>query len=112
MDRLAHRRNAPEDLVRKSHYGQLQYLFKLRLPPKVPGNPSNKSRDLLLALVLEAPTVVEATYEYEVVSYRGKLSKGEVVDASTIQCVVGRVLDRNSWWIVDRSSGIDYPEFV
>ena len=112
MDRAAHRRNAPEDLVQKSHYGQLQYLFKLRLPPKIPGNPSNKSRKLLLALVYEAPTDVQSTYDYEVISYGGELSKGEVVDASTIQCVVGRVLDRGSWWIIDRSSQIGHPDYV
>ncbi|KAF8605879.1 hypothetical protein BDV93DRAFT_437887 [Ceratobasidium sp. AG-I] len=112
VDRLAHRRNAPEDLVRKSHYGQVQYIFKLRLPPKVPGNPGNKSRKLLLALILEAPTEVASTYEYEVVSYKGGLSKGEVVDASTIQCAVGRVFDRDSWWIIDRAADISFTEFV
>ncbi|KAG8742494.1 hypothetical protein FRC10_001328 [Ceratobasidium sp. 414] len=111
VDRLAHRRNAPEDLVRKSHYGRVQHIFRLRLPPKVPGNPGNKSRTLLLALIYEAKTKVQSTYDYEVVSYSGELSKGEIVDVATIQCVVGRVFDRNEWWIIDRTENV-YPEFV
>ncbi|KAG9090543.1 hypothetical protein FRC06_000997, partial [Ceratobasidium sp. 370] len=111
VDRLAHRRNAPEDLVRKSHYGQVQHVFRLRLPPKIPGNPGNKPRTLLLALVYEAKTKVQSTYDYEVVSYSGELSKGEVVDVATIQCVVGRVFDQKEWWIIDRTEDL-YPEFV
>ena len=111
MDRLAHCRNAPEDLVHKSHYGQVQNVFKLWLPPKIPGNPSNKSHKLLLALILEAPTKVGSTYEYEVVLYQGNLLSGKVVDASTIQCEVGQVFDRDSWWIIDQASVIPYPEY-
>ncbi|KAG8684157.1 hypothetical protein FRC08_013841 [Ceratobasidium sp. 394] len=105
------RRNTPEDLVRKSHYGQVQHVFRLRLPPKIPGNPGNKARTLLLALIFKAKTKVEATYEYEVVSYSGELSKGEIVDVATIQCVVGRVFDRKEWWIIDRTEEM-YPEYV
>jgi hypothetical protein len=65
-----------------------------------------------LALILEAPTVREETYQYGVVWYEGDLSTGEVVDANTIQCVVGRVKDRKRWWIIDRSSELAYPVFM
>jgi hypothetical protein len=40
------------------------------------------------------------------------LGSGEVVDARTVQCVVGRVKDRNRWWIIDRSSELAYPLFT
>jgi hypothetical protein len=114
VDRLAHRRNAPEDLVPKSHYGQLYYLFSLKLPRHDSIPREKRSTKLLLALVLEAPTVVEDKYGYQTVWYDRELSSGEVVDAATIQCVVGRVYDtlNKRWWIIDRSSALAYPEYV
>jgi hypothetical protein len=99
-------------LVPKSHYGQLERLFRLRLPAKTLGKEQSRSRQLLLALILEAPAEEEEAYEYKVVSYEGNLSTGEVVDAATIQCVVGHVHDRKRWWIIDRSSGLTRTEYV
>lgn len=112
VDRQAHRRNAPEDLHRVSQYGQLHHLFSLELKPRTSVNQENQPRTLLLALVLDAKIKKEVTFGYEVTYYEGELSTGEVVDALTIQCAVGRILDRNRWWIVDRSSSLAYPEFV
>ncbi|KAG8734076.1 hypothetical protein FRC10_011974 [Ceratobasidium sp. 414] len=96
---------------RNASFVRVQHIFRLRLPPKVPSNPGNKSRTLLLALIQEAKTKVQSTYDYEVVSYSGELSKGEIVDVATIQCVVGRILDRKEWWIIDCTENL-YPEFV
>jgi hypothetical protein len=98
--------------MRKSHYGQLQYLFSLRLPAQSTND--GRSRRLLLAFVLEANTTTETSYEYKAVWYKGSLLSGEVVDAGTIQCTVGRVCDDRDerWWIIDRSSELAYPEFV
>jgi hypothetical protein len=90
---MAHRRNAPEDLVAKWHYGQLQHLFALPLKPNTVINPDHRPHTLLLALILEARFTEESTYLYKVVWYEGELTMGEVVDDETIQCVVGRMLD-------------------
>jgi hypothetical protein len=70
-------------------------------------------RTLLLALIREAPFKVEESHQYRVVSYQGELGSGEVVDAQTIQCVVGRALDGIRYWIVDRSTDCDlaFPEY-
>ncbi|KEP46611.1 transposase family Tnp2 protein [Rhizoctonia solani 123E] len=112
VDRLAHRRRAKEDLRQQSCYGQLRHIFQLDLPPKTIVNQGKEPRPLLLAMVYEAPVVKEETYEYPVVWYEGELSKGEVVDASTIACAVARVKDHKRWWIVDRSLGTEDIEFV
>ena len=31
----------------------------------------------------------------------------EIVDLSTLQCVVGRIRDRDKWAIIDRSDNVD-----
>ncbi|KAF8596715.1 hypothetical protein BDV93DRAFT_480008, partial [Ceratobasidium sp. AG-I] len=111
VDRLTHRPNAPEDLQQRSHYGQLDRVFALKLRARSPLNPEPATRTLLLALVLEAPTIREDTHQYSVIWYQDALSSGEVVDANTIQCTVGRVQDRKRWWIIDRSSELAYPVF-
>lgn len=114
MDQDAHRPRAPERLKAVSHYGQLERLFAFPLPPKSILNKKPRSETLLLALILEAPFKVEETYGHRVVWYKGSLGSGEVVDAQTVQCVVGRVLDDKRTWIIDRSAGCEltFPEFT
>ncbi|KAF8597128.1 hypothetical protein BDV93DRAFT_513593 [Ceratobasidium sp. AG-I] len=85
VDRRAHQWNAPEDMVQKSHYGQLWRLMALPLEPNTAINPHPRAQTLLLALILEAKAREETTYQYKVVWYEGNLSTGEVVDAETIQ---------------------------
>lgn len=62
--------------------------------------------------MLEANTFVQDSYDYAVILCRDDPSKAEVVDVAMIQYAVGRVYDRGHWWVVDRGSENDYPEFV
>ena len=112
VDRLSHRRRADEQLKQQSCYGQLQHLFQLDLPPNSIVNRDEEPQPLLLAMIYEAKVVREESYEYAVIWYEGELSTGEVVDASTIACTIGRVKDNRRWWIVDRSSGTGGIEFI
>ena len=99
-------------MVQQSYYGQLWRLMALPLEPNTAINPQPHARTLLLALILEAKAQEETTYQYKVVWYEGNLSTGEVVDAETIQCVVGRVCDNKRWYIIDRSSELAHPDIV
>ncbi|KAF8698594.1 hypothetical protein RHS03_07536, partial [Rhizoctonia solani] len=102
-NQLAHLPRATPNFVPTSYYGQLQYLFKLPLKPKSVVNLSKDgSKYLILAFILEAPVVIEKAYEYRVTWYKGKLGSGEVVNALTIQCTIGRIQDNKRWWIIDR----------
>jgi hypothetical protein len=107
--------DAAERLERQSQYGELRHILALPIKPRTNVvNPSRHERTLLLALILEAKVETDNSKEYDVMWYNGKLGTGEVVDATTIQCVVGRVRDDKRWWIVDRSAGnqFTYPEFT
>ncbi|KAH7341145.1 hypothetical protein B0J17DRAFT_627398 [Rhizoctonia solani] len=45
------------------------------------------------------------TYEYKVISYaKGALKSGKIVDAKAVQCLLGRVLDRDRYWVIDQST--------
>jgi hypothetical protein len=107
--------DAPERLERESQYGELRHIFALEIQRRTKKvNPSKRSRKLLLALVQEAQVQTDDSEEYEVMWYEGKLGSGEVVDATTIQCTVGRVCDGKRRWIIDRNAGnnFTYPEFT
>jgi hypothetical protein len=115
VDLDADRPDAPERLERQSQYGQVQHVFALRIPPRTKKiNPSKHERILLLTLILEAPVIRDDGLEYEVAWYEGKLGSGEVVDITTIQCVIGRAQDGRRWWIIDRSTDntFTYPEYA
>jgi hypothetical protein len=113
VDRNASQRNVLVELHQVSHYGRLEHLLVLPLEPHTLLNGSNVPWTLLLALILETKPVVEHTHHYTVVWYDGTLGSGEVVDARTIQCSVGRVRDDNRFWIIDRSAECEltFPTF-
>ena len=116
VDQEAENPSVDERLEEESQYGELRHIFVLTIPPKTPKiNPHRtKKRHLLLAQIYEAPFKTDEADEHKVIWYKGKLGTGEVVDALTIQCVVGRIQDGNIWWIIDRSleNQFTYPEFV
>ncbi|QRW21895.1 Transposase family tnp2 [Rhizoctonia solani] len=116
VDQLADDARASPEFKEESQYGQLRHIFVLTIPPKTRKiNPDPKKKQyLLLAQIYEAPVHIDEADEYRVVWYKGKLGTGEVVDVSTIHCVVGRIQDGNQWWIIDRSAdnALAHPEFV
>ncbi|KDN34296.1 hypothetical protein RSAG8_12621, partial [Rhizoctonia solani AG-8 WAC10335] len=114
VDRLAHRPRAAPELKERSHYGQLQRVFAIDIPPRTRKiNASHTDdRTLLLAFIREANTERSESCGYPVIWYEGDLGSGEVVDANSVQCAVGRIRDDKRWWIIDRSSKLAYPVFT
>ncbi|CAE6424114.1 unnamed protein product [Rhizoctonia solani] len=114
VDRLAHRPRATPQLKDQSHYGQLQRVFAIDIPPRTRKINSSQTDDrtLILAFVQEANTERNDSCGYSVVWYEGNLGSGEVVDANSVQCTVGRIKDDKRWWIIDRSSKLAYPVFT
>jgi hypothetical protein len=56
---------------------------------------------IILALIQE----VKATLRNGIHYYK-EFGVNEVVDLNTVQCVVGRVRDRDEWAIIDRSDDV------
>ena len=57
---------------------------------------------VILALIRE----VKATLRNRIYYYK-HFGADEVVDLSTLQCVVRRVQDRDEWAIIDQSNNVD-----
>ena len=56
---------------------------------------------IILALIKN----VKATLTDNIYYYK-ELGVNEVVDLTTVQCVVGRIWDRDEWAIIDRSNNV------
>jgi hypothetical protein len=62
---------------------------------------------VILAEITECKTSeVGNTHSYS------EMGRTLVVDLACVQCVVGRVLDRNTWTIIDCSGESCHPEFI
>ncbi|KAI0692136.1 hypothetical protein C8T65DRAFT_586838 [Cerioporus squamosus] len=103
VDRNARYHHREEVFEKQTFFGQLLHVFALTLtanpiPNSAPPGP------LLLAAVQTC--VVEETNEDLDIHYYSRMGATAVVDISTIQCVVGRIFDRNRWAIIDRSGSL------
>jgi hypothetical protein len=85
----------------QNFFGQLNRIFLVELPSAQRLN-LDRPTTVILALIRE----VKATLRNGIYYYKN-FGADEVVDLSTLQCVVGRVQDRDEWAIIDRSDNVD-----
>jgi hypothetical protein len=101
VDRHAHRRRKTPDFELENFFGQLKHILVLELPSAQQLN-LDEPTTVILALIQE----VKATLRNGIYYYKD-FGVEEVVDLSNVQCVVGRIWDRNEWAIIDRSDNVD-----
>lgn len=100
-DIMAESEGAPAEMEVRTHYGELQQIFRIEVPQS-PQLHLDQPQTLFLAAVKDCDTSLSADGFWEFKS-AGKLT---VIDLGTIQCVVGRINDRGKWVIIDRSGDL------
>lgn len=100
VDRYARQKTKTPEFELQNFFGQLQRILVLELP-STPRLNIDMPTTIILALIKN----VKATLTDNVYYYKA-LGVDEVVDLNTVQCVVGRIWDRNEWAIIDRSDGV------
>ena len=85
----------------QNFFGQLNRILLLELPSSQRLN-LDEPTIVIVALIRE----VKATLRNGIYYYQN-FGGDEVVDLSTLQCVVGRIRDRDEWAIIDRSNNVD-----
>ena len=101
VDRQARHPRKTPDFELRNFFGQLKRIFLLELPSAQRLN-LDRPTTVIVALIREA----KATLRNGIYYYKN-LGVDEVVDLSTLQCVVGRIEDRDEWAIIDRSDNVD-----
>ncbi|KAF7329188.1 hypothetical protein MKEN_00179400 [Mycena kentingensis (nom. inval.)] len=103
------RRRANEELHQTTYFGQLQNIFAFKLPPSADLELENETTFFLAAI---APCRILRSHSAGLdIHYFAKYLPVEVVDITTIQCLVGRVrtLDNKEWAVIDRSGELARP---
>lgn len=96
----------------KDFYGQLRNIVVINLPISEELHLTEPSI-LILAVIqsLKVETAPDAAGALHYKHSPAGIGALEVVDLATIQCSIGRVLDRDSWVIVDRSGPFAQASF-
>ncbi|KAF9537573.1 hypothetical protein CPC08DRAFT_738871 [Agrocybe pediades] len=107
VDRNARFKNKKPKLEPQTHYGQLQRIFLIRLrPSKALGIPEGET--IILVAIKSCKIIRSTALDMHCYKVHGST---DIVDATTLQCLVGRIFDRKQWVIFDRSGNLARPSF-
>ncbi|KAJ3004976.1 hypothetical protein NUW54_g4552 [Trametes sanguinea] len=111
VDKNARYRNRPVILEKKTFYGQLRQILVLDLCP-IPSAapPLVQPTTLVLGAVRQA--LIESHHSTLDIHYYKKMGALDLVDIATVQCVVGRIVDRGRTAIIDRSGALARAMYV
>ena len=101
VDRHARHPRKTPDFESQSFFGQLNHILLLELPSAKRLN-LNEPTTVIIALIWE----VKATLRNGIYYYKN-FGVDEVVDLNMLQCIVGRIQDRDKSGIIDRSDNVD-----
>ena len=101
VDRHARRPRKTPDFELQNFFGQLNRILLIELPSAQRLN-LDEPTTVIVALIREVKTTLRNS-----IYYFKNFGVEEVVDLNTLQCVVGRVWDRDEWAIIDRSDNVD-----
>ena len=111
VDRNARYRNRPVINEPRTFYGQLLRILVLDVKP-IPTAVPPKTTNTTLVLGVIRTCVIDSDHSVLDIHYSKNNGRVEVVEITTIQCVVGRIKDRGRFAIIDRSGALARPEFV
>ena len=101
VDQHAHRSRKTPDFEPQKFFGQLNRILLLELPSAQRLN-LDEPTTVIVALIRGVKTTLRnGIYYYKI------FGVDEIVDLDTLQCVVGRIWDRDEWAIIDRSDNVD-----
>jgi hypothetical protein len=87
-----------------THYGELVHIISITLPQGYEGLHPSGQVNSIVALVSRCtlkddPQLAGLDFHF----FSRKWKSFDVIDITSVQCLVGRVKSRNSWAIIDRS---------
>ncbi|KAJ2924138.1 hypothetical protein H1R20_g12962, partial [Candolleomyces eurysporus] len=114
VDRYANSRKRTPEFYLKTFYGQLKYIFVIKIPAlEVDVLPELEEPTTIAFGAIQSCNVTRHHPDLDIHYYR-KMGPMDIVDIAYIQCLVGRVHWNNEWIIFDRSGPLarSVPEFT
>ncbi|KAI0039304.1 hypothetical protein FA95DRAFT_1585314 [Auriscalpium vulgare] len=110
VDRNERRRRAPVELVPADFFGQLRHIFVIPIPAAQELGTA-AAGVISLAVIRQVKAKVRRDGGTPSIPMFTQIGPLDVVDLQTVQCVVGRVQDRQEWALIDRSGSLARPLF-
>jgi hypothetical protein len=99
VDKFAHQRRRTSEFELRDFYGQLLRLLIINIPESQ--NDRVHPQTLVYALI-KSVKLIDSTADG--IKYYENFGSMEFVNLNQVKCVVGRIMDRGRWAIVDRST--------
>lgn len=115
VDKNARYHRWPVFLEKQTFYGQLEHIYTLHLShdPMIRNPRATPSQDRpFLTLAAIRTCVIERDHPTLDIHYYVKQGGLEVVDITSVQCLVGRVKDDKGWAIIDRSGSLSRAYYI
>ena len=109
VDKYAHQQRHRPEYELRTFYGQLQHIYSIRFKSEYAHGDLGLENDTVIILaaiktcILDEPDSQLRTLDIQFYSAEGAV---HVIDITSVQCLVGRIHDRNRWAIVDRSGSL------
>lgn len=107
VDQLAHNRQVQPVMNGKTFFGELERIFLLHLPKN--SRIKQKKAETLALLDIRSCDVTQASFDF--FEYRTFGSR-EVVDASALRALVGRIKNGSSWTFVRREGVFEHAVYL
>jgi hypothetical protein len=107
VDIYAHAKRKESKFEPRNFFGQLLRVFVVDIPATLRGAEELDEEDADLQPTQWIYAVIRSVKISETdgfdIDYYTEMGEIEIVDLEMVQCVIGRIRDRNCWAIVDRS---------
>jgi hypothetical protein len=108
VDKYARQARRQPEYELQTFYGQLQHIYVIRFKESCPTLGLNDASILFLAAIRTCvlqghPDLQLKSLDIHLYSSEGAL---HIIDITSLQCLVGRIKDRKSWAVIDRSGSL------
>ncbi|KAM6503762.1 hypothetical protein JOM56_000705 [Amanita muscaria] len=101
VDKYAHIRHRKPDLEMHDFFGRVLQFFTLDVPALPDG--LIEQTTMIFAVIRQLKVTHQVKDPFRLCYFKDNSGPVEIVDINQIQCLVGRIYDRDEWAIVDRN---------
>lgn len=101
VDKYAHQRRRDSLFVRRTFFGQVLRFLVVDMPFN---RRHDVQADRFIYAVIHQANITEPANNRCPINYYQSFGRTEFVDLNMVQCLIGRIQDRNRWAIVDRNT--------
>ncbi|KAF8801556.1 hypothetical protein BYT27DRAFT_7174014 [Phlegmacium glaucopus] len=115
VDKYAGKRHMKPEYIAKTSYGELEHIYSVKISDAAALGTLSLKQDVVVFATIRTCVLDPTPSDFGPLDIHlySKMGSLDVVDITTIQCLVGRVRDRgNTWALIDRSGSLARAIYV